>query len=304
MGLTFGSFFLGGRAVTISGRKPITAKQTDTVTFTHDPNGEYLVEQAYVQWFHSGKGGPRVILQHGGGLSGAIWEMTPDGRPGWLHNLLDLGCDVYVIDNVERGRAGWCPFPEVWPGAAVSRPAEEAWSLFRIGPPEDFKARKAFPGQDFPVDHFDELKRFQFPRWLRDTGLAVARLAELIERVGPCVMIGHSQGGEIAARATVAAADSVQALILLEPSGFVVAGDEAKIAAIPTLFVMGDFLERHPIFSALRQAMEAWMQTLQAGGGAPALWNLPGGSHMLMHDRRSQRTARRIVDWVKRMTKS
>jgi pimeloyl-ACP methyl ester carboxylesterase len=152
------------------------------------------------------------------------------------------------------------------------------------------------------VDHFDELRRFQFPRWLRDTGLAVARLAELIERVGPCVVIGHSQGGEIAARAVAARPDAAQALILLEPSGFVVAGDEARIAAIPMLFVMGDFLERHPIFSALRQAMQDWIQTLKSISGAPALWNLPGASHMLMHDRRSQRTAHDIVEWIKSVT--
>ena len=42
-----------------------------------------------------------------GGLTGACWETTPDGRPGWLHNFLSAGFAVYVLDNVERGRSGF-----------------------------------------------------------------------------------------------------------------------------------------------------------------------------------------------------
>ena len=49
-----------------------------------------------------------VVFMHGGGLSGSMWETTPDGRPGWSRLFLEAGHPVYVIDGVERGRAGWC----------------------------------------------------------------------------------------------------------------------------------------------------------------------------------------------------
>ena len=46
-----------------------------------DPNGQYMVEQMYVQYFlpKNKKGKLPLLLWHGGGLTGVTYESTPDG---------------------------------------------------------------------------------------------------------------------------------------------------------------------------------------------------------------------------------
>ena len=89
-----GSFHIGGREVTLSGR-PVKE-----VVFTPggvpakvDPNGVYQAEQMYVQYYFPAdrKGTVPLLLWHGGGLTGVTYETTPDGREGWLHYFLRRG---------------------------------------------------------------------------------------------------------------------------------------------------------------------------------------------------------------------
>ena len=81
-----GSFHIGGRFVEISG-KPIkdVVFAPGSAPAKIDPNGKYLVEQMYVQYFipKDVKHQLPILLWHGGGLSGVTYETTPDGRPGW-----------------------------------------------------------------------------------------------------------------------------------------------------------------------------------------------------------------------------
>src|SRR5713101_1042261 len=102
-----GSFHVGGRAVSLTGLP------TRDVVFTAgsqpikvDPNGDFEVEQMYVQYVKLAQPKARypLLLWHGGGLTGVTWETKPDGKPGWQLFFLRAGHDVYVSDAVERGR--------------------------------------------------------------------------------------------------------------------------------------------------------------------------------------------------------
>jgi len=84
-----------------------------------DMNGDYMVGQLYVQHFRLAHAHAwPVILMHGGSLTGACWESTPDGAEGWLTRLLRAGHDVLLVDAFERGRAGWPHVPSVLPSPA------------------------------------------------------------------------------------------------------------------------------------------------------------------------------------------
>src|SRR5690606_40725272 len=79
-----GSFHVGGRAVTVTGL-PVSTQQPlvpGGVPARLDPNGRYMVEQMYVQYFvpEPLRGRVPLLLWHGGGMTGVNWETTPDGR--------------------------------------------------------------------------------------------------------------------------------------------------------------------------------------------------------------------------------
>lgn len=299
----FGSFHVGGRAVTLSGRATQAVRFTSSVTFEWDPNGRYRFDHAYVQYMiPSGATRLPIVFMHGGGLSGSMWETTPDGRPGWSRLFLEAGHPVYVVDGVERGRAGWCPFPEIWEGAPVLRTAQEAWSLFRFGRAEDFDARRAFPGQRFPVAAFEDFLPHFCPRWAASDARAQAALIAAIERIGRCILVAHSQGGEHALVATLARPDLVAAYVGIEPSGFP-AATRANVAGRQFLFVLGDFLDASALWVNLTQRIEAYARDLASLGGVSETWRLgtlgmPGHSHMPMMDLGSEAIATRIVEWL------
>src|SRR3954465_4509873 len=151
-----GSFHVGGREVTLSG-KPVKE-----VTFTPggvpakvDPNGTYLVEPMYVQYFlpANRRGELPLLLWHGGGLTGVTYETTPDGRDGWLNWFVKQGWDVYNSDAVERGRAGRASTP----AAGVGR-GGPGGGFF----PDILKSEPLFLPKDEPFGRF-RMKGSQFP---------------------------------------------------------------------------------------------------------------------------------------------
>ena len=300
----FGSFYVGGRQIRIAGQPTRRIDFTATASLDYDPNGLFHVEQAYVQFFVPSvvRSAPLVLL-HGGGMCGSMWEQTPDGRDGWVQAFVREGIPVYVVDNVERGRAGWAPFPGVWPDAPIVRSAEEAWSLFRIGGAAHFAERLAFAGQRFPVADFDAFIMGAVPRWLGNNAVAVDTLCAVLDRVGPCVLLAHSQGGEVAFRAAGRRPNQVLGVIAVEASGFDDAPTAAQVAAKPYLFMYGDYLDATPLWTTLVARGAAFRDRLRALG-ANVEWcalgerGIHGNSHMLMMDDNNDTLARLVADWV------
>src|SRR3989440_116351 len=169
-----GSFHVGGRDVEISGR-PVKE-----IVFTPggvpakvDPNGTYSVEAMYVQYFLPAerRGVVPLLLWHGGGLTGVTYETTPDGREGWLTYFVRQGWDVYNSDAVERGRAGWAMYPDIFKSEPVFLTKANPFERFRIGQgagsysPDPAKQR-VLPGSQFPVAAYDNFVKQNVPRWM------------------------------------------------------------------------------------------------------------------------------------------
>ena len=157
-----GSFHIGGRVVEISGR-PVQqiVRVPGGPPSRLDPNGRYQVEQMYVQFFlpRDRKGKYPLLLWHGGGLTGASFETTPDGREGFVNMFIRKGWDVYVSDAVERGRSGFAS-PDIWIGdshhhGSVRTIPHRYWTrLVQSGPrqaPGD--PRQSIPGRGLRSVH-------------------------------------------------------------------------------------------------------------------------------------------------------
>ncbi|MEK7947519.1 alpha/beta fold hydrolase [Pigmentiphaga sp. YJ18] len=271
-----------------------------------DPNGDHVVGQMYVQAYRLAR--PRhalpVLLWHGGGMTGVNWETTPDGRPGWLWRFLRAGYDVYVSDAVERGRASWARHPELYADAPLFRTLDEAWDMFRMGPADGYRtdpaARRAHPGQQFPVDAFDQFARQWVPRWAGHEAITSAAYRALLDRVGSCIVVGHSQGGGFALLAAQERPETVRAVVALEPSGAPGAG-QAGIQ--PHLLAWGDHVDDHPVWRRYRATVDAHAAALAERGAPVEVLDLPAGgmrgnSHFLMMDRNSDLIADRVLHWL------
>jgi pimeloyl-ACP methyl ester carboxylesterase len=304
-----GSFHVGGRTETLSG---LPARD---VVFSPgapsrqvDPNGEFEVEQMYVQYVKLAQ--PRaklpILLWHGGGLTGVTWETKPDGKPGWQHFFLQNGYDTYVSDAVERGRASWARYPEIFKTEPLFRTKKEAWELFRIGPTyEPGGQRVAYEGHQFPVEAFDQFMKQAVPRWT-STDAAIQRAYDAyVDKVCPCIVVVHSQGGNFGFTAALNAPDKIKALVAVEPSGSPDPAkvDLAKLKGVPHLILWGDYIDQNEAWQGYRKAPTRYREALVAAGVKADVMDLPamgvkGNSHMLMMDRNSDDIARRVHDWL------
>lgn len=299
----FGSFHAGGRRFAIEGEPIANLHIAPGLQLNHDPNGVYAIESCYVQYdIPTRVSGEPVLLIHGGGLSGVCWETTPDGRPGWLHLLLQAGRPVFVADMVERGRAGWCSLPGVWDGPVVMRHEREAWWLFRFGLEADYDERKAFPGQRFPVHALADFVKQAVPRWTNTAERATKAFSAALERIGPCTVITHSSGGVFGYQLAFDHPDTVRAVVSLEPSTFP-ATMPTSLTGQRFLQVMGDHLAQVPLWAQLDRTTREWSgRLIEAGARSEhrvlADRGLPGHSHMFMMDHGNDAALRDVLDWL------
>src|SRR6187200_1352582 len=306
-----GSFHVGGRVAEVSG-KPVRmiVRQPGGPLTKLDPNGQYMVEQMYVQYFlpKQRKGKLPLLMWHGGGLTGVTYETTPDGREGWLNLFVRKGWDVYVSDAVERGRAGWAQYPDIFKGEPVFLTTSNPFERFRIGDgagsydPDPAK-RKLMPGSQFPNEGYDNFVKQNVPRWTTtDDAIIAAYIAE-IDRVGPSIILFHSQAGSFGFKVARARPDKVKALIAIEPAGV---GDPAKVDVlknIPTLIIYGDYIEQDSRWPKIRATGIAFADGIRAAGGSVDVVDLPkagikGNSHMVMMDKNNAEVAALIQKWL------
>ena len=303
----FGSFHVGGRFVEVRDQPKRTVWFTETSSHEQDPNGEFLIEQVYVQYFipENLQFQTPLVLLHGGGLTGACWETTPDGRPGWLHNFLSQGFAVYVLDNVERGRSGFCAIEDVWEGHPIQRTLKEACDIFRLGKPEGLATGLPFNGLEFPLDAMEAFQRQFVPRWTSTSQAQVRGIGDALKKIGPSVLICHSQGGFLGTKAAVENIDIIKVLVCLDASGWPSFSDIDRAVAgkAPWLILLGDFIDESERWRDARDEAAELCRHLNSLGGNASLVSLPdvgfgGASHMFMMDRHSDKISEWISEWI------
>lgn len=157
-----------------------------------------------------------LVFWHGAGQSSRSWETTPDGREGFQNLFLRRRFSVYLVDQPRRGAAGRSTVATTIPATTD----DQIWfGMFRFGVWPDL-----FPGVQFSraPEALDQFFRSMTPNTGPfDAELTARAAAALLDRVGPGVLVTHSQSGG-PGWLTVMKSANVRAVVSYEPgSGFV-----------------------------------------------------------------------------------
>jgi pimeloyl-ACP methyl ester carboxylesterase len=165
-----------------------------------------------------------IVLIHGGGQTGAGWWTTSDGRPGWAQYFLRRGYAVYVVDQVARGRS---PFsPEVY-GEMSAQPLGYVVQKFTAQEKDKLWPQAAlhtqWPGTGEPGDPtFDQYWASNIPGMenrVMQAQMNIDALAALLDKIGPAIILVHSQSGAYAWPLAQMRPALVKAIVAAEPSG-------------------------------------------------------------------------------------
>src|ERR1700675_3139832 len=165
-----------------------------------------------------------IIMVHGGTMSGTNFIGTPDGREGWAQYFVRQGYAVYVVDQPGRGRSGYLaaaygPDRNVQRDNSASRfVAQEKFNLWPqahlhtqwpgTGEPDDDASMQLASGQLPAIESFTKQQVLN-----RDALIA------LVDKIGPSVLLVHSQAGAFGWPVADARPDLVKAILAIEPNG-------------------------------------------------------------------------------------
>jgi pimeloyl-ACP methyl ester carboxylesterase len=160
-----------------------------------------------------------LVLVHGGGGQGTDWLGTPDGRQGWAYDLVRAGYAVYVVDRPGHGRSPH--HPDVLGPVAPPLPLEFASFLF--AGPDDAETQTQWPwDRTLDGEEFKQLTSamgFFLTDFAEGQRLDGERLAALLDRIGPAVLITHSAGSPGGWLAANRRPELVRGIVAIEPMG-------------------------------------------------------------------------------------
>jgi pimeloyl-ACP methyl ester carboxylesterase len=165
-----------------------------------------------------------IVMVHGGSQSGTNFTGTPDGREGWAQYFLRQGYAVYVVDQPGRGRAAY--EADVYGKATPLNPDT---TQQRFAAPERYNLwpqahlHTQWPGQGTAGDPvFDQFFASQLPSiadFTEQQELNRDALIALLDKIGPAILLTHSQSGAFGWPVADARPNLVKAIVAVEPNG-------------------------------------------------------------------------------------
>ena len=308
-----GVFFVDGQAA--------ATQFPDSPATGAAPPGNIMMDQMYVQYrIPKTVSAPPIVMVHGSGHTGVTYETTPDGREGWATYFARKNFPVYVVDHVGRGRSGFDPTPinrarrEANPALLPSVPLftrERAFAGFRMGP----QYPTPYPGGRFPVEAVDQYFAQLVPN--TETMLAgggantVKALGALLDKIGPAIVMVHSQSGAYGLDLIRQHPDKVRAFVDVEGSCGPLSPDDVSksFRKVPTAIVFGDFTEgsNGPNNDERRKLCNDSVAAINGAGGTAKFMYLPalgikGNGHMMMMEKNNLQIADLIIDWLGQTT--
>lgn len=165
-----------------------------------------------------------IVMVHGGNQTGTNFTGTPDGREGWAQYFVRRGYAVYVVDQVARGRSAH------WNGVHGDvQPSRMSQVEERFVAPERFpmwpqaKLHTQWPGAGRPGDaSFDQFYAAQavsIANFPKQQEINPPAIIALMEKIGPSILMIHSQSGAFAWPVADKRPDLVKMIVAVEPNG-------------------------------------------------------------------------------------
>jgi pimeloyl-ACP methyl ester carboxylesterase len=205
-----GYFFVGGKVEEVVPGRPMVGQMYVEVMLPAEPRHPYP-----------------IVMVHGGFQTGTNFTGTPDGREGWAQYFVRRGYGVYIVDQVARGRSpDWNAHHGPVEGS-VQRPLETFENRFTA--PAAYaswpqaKLHTQFPGSGrMPDPLFAQFHASQYPSlasYPKQQELNRNALVALFERIGPAILLTHSQSGAFGWTVADAHPELVKAIVAMEPNG-------------------------------------------------------------------------------------
>jgi pimeloyl-ACP methyl ester carboxylesterase len=197
--------------------------------YVDSKSGPIMQRQMYVEYRFPAKVTQKypIVMIHGAAQTGTNFTGTPDGRKGWTEFFVEKGYAVYVVDQPTRGRSAWneavgpltrfsasqleqrftnAAQHKLWPQAALHTqwPGDGPKKGQRGDPIFDqfYASQVQYIGVNATVEQLN-----------REAGSA------LLDRIGPAIVMTHSQTGAIGWVIGDARPNLVRAIVAAEPTG-------------------------------------------------------------------------------------
>ena len=266
------------------------------------PYGTIHVGQMFVQYFEPAERRYRlpVILVHGGGGQ-MVHYMGLGGMSGWAHHFVQAGYKVYLVDRPGHGRSPYHPdaLGEIGPLVTYDLLTRDTVTSART-------PNKQWPGTSGDVGDplVDQLVAAANSA-PRDAPLAQSLWkmsgSELVERVGPCILMTHSAGGPFGWLVANEKPNLVKAVVSFEGATAPLVGPGGaagtplpNLKGMPIMYLLAERGGRpgKPILDALMQSgARAELIDLKDRG-------ILGNSHFAMFENNRRQVFDVIKGWI------
>lgn len=198
--------------------------------YVGEPGKELLDGAMYVEvWVPKQVTKPYpIVFFHGAAQTATNWMQTPDGRPGWAYYFVSQGYVIYMVDQPARGRSPYLPGVDgELRNMTISVEEQMFTDVSRQGTWPQAKKQEQFPGSGANANRkgdpvFDAFYATQVQylasnpttqKLVQDAG------AQLLDKVGPAILLTHSQAGPFGWLLADTRPKQVKGIIAVEPSG-------------------------------------------------------------------------------------
>ncbi len=197
--------------------------------YAGEPGKEIMQGQVYVEVLapkEQRRPYPLVLI-HGAAQTATNWMGTPDGRKGWAEYFVEQGYVVYMVDQPMRGRSAWHPTDGATRMFTAANEEFQFTAIETAGTWPQAKKHTQWPGEgsnkgkkgDPIFDAFyatqveTVISNEETQRRNRDAGAA------LLDKIGPAIVLTHSQSGPFGWLIADARPALVKAIVAIEPAG-------------------------------------------------------------------------------------